>query len=134
MARLTSNLAIGLPTRFFTWVVIALMALPIVGTEASANQNPRDATSVEMPMECDHDAAVQMTWSHSSEASKQEQPPCCSDCEMPDCATGASTPVLTILVPAAEELPLPTFQGHALARNRSLFSAESSAPRKPPRV
>lgn len=134
MARLAAQLKTLIQTRLLTWLVIAVVALPVVSTGAGAELEGRDMASMQMSMDCDHRDAVEMASAPSNHMSRLDQQPCGTDCNMPDCATGVSASVLTILATATLEVPFPPPASHSLAGDQSGNSAAQSAPRKPPRV
>lgn len=134
MARLAAHLKTLMQTRLLTWLVIAVVAMPVVGSEAAADFVDRGPASMQMSMDCAHGDAMEMASSPSKHLSGQDQHPCCANCDMPDCATGTSAPVLTILVSATLGAPFRALASHAIAGDRSQISVELSTPRKPPRV
>jgi len=134
MARLAAHLKTLMQTRLLTWLVIMVVALPVVSTGAVAEFEDRDMASMQMSMDCDHGDAVELASPPSNHMSRQDQHPCCASCDMPDCATGTSVPALTILVTATLDAPFPALASHAIDGDRSQISVELSTPRKPPRV
>lgn len=134
MARATALLTTLFPTRLLTWLVIAVVAMPVVSAGAAADFEDRDASSMQMPMDCDHGTASEMASYQSGHVMEQNQEPCCPDCEMPDCAAGSTGPVLTILTGAVPETFLSGTGTHNLLGDLTQISAENDTPRKPPRV
>jgi len=134
MARATALLTTLFPTRLLTWLVIAVVAMPVVSAGAAADFEDRDASSTQMPMDCDHGTASEMASYQSGHVMAQDQKPCCPDCEMPDCATNSSASVLSILGNTAQALPFPATVSHTIGGDNSQITAEQSTPRKPPRV
>ena len=134
MARLAAHLKTLMQTRLLTWLVIMVVALPVVSTEAVAGFEDRDMASMQMSMDCAHGDAMEMASAPSKHLSGQDQHQCCASCDMPDCATGTNAPVLTILVSATLDAPFRALASHAIAGDRSQISVELSIPRKPPRV
>jgi len=120
--------------RLLTWLAIAMIAMPVASAGAVADFDNQDMAQTEMPMSCDHGDAVELASPPSNHMSGQDQHPCCASCDMPDCATGTSVPVLTILVTATLHAPFPALASHAIDGDRSQISVELSTPRKPPRV
>lgn len=134
MARATALLTTLFPTRLLTWLVIAVVAMPFVSVGAAADFEDRGASSMQMPMECDHGTASEMASHQSGNLMEQDQEPCCPDCEMPDCATNSGASVLSILGNTAQALPFQVQVSHTIGGDHSQFAAELSTPRKPPRV
>jgi len=134
MARATALLTTLFPTRLLTWLVIAVVAMPVVSAGVAAEFEGRDGAPMQMSMECDHDMSAGMTASQSGHVMEQDQEPCCPDCEMPDCATSSSASVLSILGNTVQVLPFPDLASHTIGSDHSQITAEQSTPRKPPRV
>lgn len=134
MARLAELLTLQKQIRLMTWLVIAMMAMPVTAADAAAESDGQGMAQAQMSMICDHDDAPEMTRLLPGAQSGNDNAPCCPDCDMPDCSAHSSGSALTILAGVAQEAPLFCSASHRMLGDRAQISAETDTPRKPPRV
>ena len=119
--------------RLLTWLAIVVIAMPLGSASALADEG-QDMAQIQMSAPCEHGEVAAMASPQPDHNTGQNQHPCCSDCDMPDCAAGSTGPVLTILAGAMPEALVRISGTHTLLGDLTQNSTNQDTPRKPPRV